>query len=66
MNTEMTQVTAEISYLLDTLNNATKLIDDADLERIQRALMLSQSRLMAMEIERPSTIRDCGISIAYH
>lgn len=66
MNTEMTQVTEEISYLLDTLHNTAKLIDDADLERLHRALMLSQNRLMAMEIERPTTIRDCGISIAYH
>ncbi len=66
MNPKMAEVAAEIIYLRDALKNTTNLIDDAGLERLHRALMLSQNRLLAMEIERPTTVRDCGISVAYH
>ena len=66
MNTEMTQVSEEITYLRETLNNTENLIADVDLERLQRALILSQTRLLSLDIERPTTVKDCGISIAYH
>ena len=66
MNTELNLVTAEITCLREALHKNRHNKSKAELEPLQCALLLSQSKLLALDIERPTTALDCGISIAYH
>lgn len=66
MNTELSMVAAEVTFLRDTLRQSRSNMDKADLEYIQRALILSQTRLLKIDVTRTSRVLDCGESIAYH
>ncbi len=66
MNSEMNLLSSEITHLRDALRNLDLQSDAAELERLQRDLMFTQSKLLIIEIDRPTSVRDCGISLAYH
>jgi len=66
MNTELNMVTAEVTFLRDTLRQTEGGMEKADLEYLQRALILSQTKLLEIDVTRSSRILDSGESIAYH
>ncbi len=66
MNTELNMVAAEVSFLRETLRQTEHMMAKEELEHIHRALLLSQTKLLTIEITRSSRIQDCGESIAYH
>ena len=66
MNTELNMVAAEVSFLRETLRQTEHKMAKEELEHIYRALLLSQTKLLTIEITCSSRIQDCGESIAYH
>lgn len=66
MNTELSLMAAEVTFLRDTLRQTENVTEKADLEDLHRALILSQTRLLKIDITRSSRVLDCGKSIAYH
>ena len=65
MNTELNIVTAEVTMLRDTLRHVDNR-NRIEFENVQRALILSQDKLLKVEFNRSSRVLDCGESVAYH
>ncbi|MBE9548870.1 MAG: hypothetical protein IMF09_05625 [Proteobacteria bacterium] len=66
MNTELSLMAAEVTFLRDTLRQTENVMEKAGLEDLHRALILSQTRLLKIDITQSSRVLDCGESIAYH
>lgn len=66
MNTKLSKAAAEISFLRDSLRQTNTETPTTDRDDIHRALILSQIKILEINVIRSSRILDSGVSIAYH
>ncbi|MCF6225544.1 MAG: hypothetical protein L3J22_04475 [Xanthomonadales bacterium] len=66
MNTKLSKAAAEISFLRDSLRQTNTEMTISDRDDIHRALILSQLKIMSIDITQSSRILDSGVSVAYH